>query len=81
MTIDEADTAQDTNPTNLESTDHEGSEVIESKFTTKESGNWQLKMVKKNDLARDGDRIRRDLLSKLTYKKIWLTPALPILPS
>lgn len=50
-------------------------EVIENSFTTKDSGLWTLDMVKKKEMARDGDRIRRDLLSKLTYKKIWLTPA------
>lgn len=76
MTADECDADQAaTNPTNTDATNNEVSEVIETKFTTKDSGNWQLEMVKKNDLARDGDRIRRDLLSKLTYKKIWLTPA------
>ena len=44
-------------------------------FATQESGNWRLDLVKAPPMARSGDRIRRDLLSKLTYQKIWLTPS------
>jgi hypothetical protein len=53
----------------------DASEYIETSFTTKDSGNWRLDLVKKPNMARTGDRIRQDLLSKLTYKKIWLTPS------
>ena len=53
----------------------EDMEEIETSYTTKDSGNWRLEMVKKTEFARDGNRIRNDLLSKLVYKKIWLTPS------
>ena len=49
-------------------------EVVETTYTTKDSGNWRLEMIKAAPIARTGDRIRSDLLSKLTYQKIWLTP-------
>lgn len=52
----------------------EPSEVIKTSFATKESGNWRLDLVEKASFARSADRIRHDLLSKLTYQKIWLTP-------
>lgn len=53
----------------------EAKEYIETSFTTKDSGNWRLDLVKNSKMARSGDRIRQDLLSKLTYQKIWLTPS------
>lgn len=53
----------------------DGKEYIETSFTTKDSGNWRLDLVKNSKMARSGDRIRQDLLSKLTYQKIWLTPS------
>lgn len=53
----------------------EDADVIETSFTTKDSGNWRLNLVKTSTIARTGDRIRRDLVSKLTMSKIWLTPA------
>lgn len=53
----------------------DASEFIETSYTTKDSGNWRLDLVKNTGMARTADRIRRDLLSKLTYQKIWLTPA------
>lgn len=52
----------------------EPSEVVKTSFATKESGNWRLDLVEKTSFARSADRIRSDLLSKLTYQKIWLTP-------
>ena len=33
-----------------------------------------MNLINSNLKPRTGDRIRNDLLSKLTYKKIWLTP-------
>lgn len=53
----------------------EDTDIIETSFTTKDSGNWRLNLVKTATIARTGDRIRRDLLSKLTMSKIWLTQA------
>lgn len=52
----------------------DATEVVETTYTTKDSGNWRLDMIKAAPIARTGDRIRSDLLSKLTYQKIWLTP-------
>lgn len=50
-------------------------EIIETSFGSKDSGNWRLNLIKTSAVARTGDRIRRDLLSKLTLSKIWLTPS------
>ena len=50
-------------------------DLIETSFASKDSGNWRLNLIKTSAVARTGDRIRRDLLSKLTLSKIWLTPS------
>ena len=47
---------------------------IES-FETKDSGNWRIDLLNTPIMARSGDRIRQDLLSKLTYNKVWVTPS------
>lgn len=50
-------------------------QVTVESYETKESGNWRLDLLNTPIIARSGDRIRQDLLSKLTYQKIWLTPS------
>ena len=48
----------------------ETEQVIES-FVVPEADGFALDFIQK---SRTGDNIRRNYLSKLTYKKIWLTP-------
>lgn len=50
-------------------------QVALESYETTESGNWRLDLLNTPIMARSGDRIRQDLLSKLTYQKIWLTPS------
>ncbi|CAI2366092.1 unnamed protein product [Moneuplotes crassus] len=50
-------------------------QVTVESYETTESGNWRLDLLNTPIMARSGDRIRQDLLSKLTYQKIWLTPS------
>ena len=47
--------------------------MAEGTYTWNEIEGWKLDLFCKFK-PRDNDRIRNDLLSKLTYKKIWLTP-------
>ncbi len=47
-------------------------EKLEDTFTTTESEGFSLDFIQK---IRTGDQIRKNFLSKLTYQKIWLTPA------
>eukprot|EP00345_Euplotes_harpa_P013014 CAMPEP_0168356294 /NCGR_PEP_ID=MMETSP0213-20121227/25067_1 /TAXON_ID=151035 /ORGANISM="Euplotes harpa, Strain FSP1.4" /LENGTH=309 /DNA_ID=CAMNT_0008368681 /DNA_START=119 /DNA_END=1049 /DNA_ORIENTATION=- len=49
--------------------------IIEETYADNEVRGWTLDLVKERKLkSRTSDRIRTDLLNKLTYKKIWLTP-------
>jgi hypothetical protein len=49
-------------------------EITEGSYTNNQVEGWQLEYIKPHFKPRTGDRIRNDLLSKLTYQKIWLTP-------
>lgn len=46
----------------------------EGTYTNDNVDGWKLNLIKNNLKPRSNDKIRNDLLSKLTYKKIWLTP-------
>lgn len=49
-------------------------EITEGSYTNNQVEGWQIDLLNTNFKPRTGDRIRNDLLSKLTYQKIWLTP-------
>jgi len=47
--------------------------MVEGTYMNEEIDGWKLDLITKLK-PRSCERIRNDLLSKLTYKKIWLTP-------
>ena len=49
----------------------EGEETMYESFVLPESEGFSLDFIQKN---RTGDTIRRNFMSKLTYKNVWLTP-------